>query len=105
MSSFTLFMALILSSIAMASKCPDFQAVIPLRDRTTAHNWAFAVVADGKYHLLKTKDKSQELLDQRGEMPTGFERDSLTTVIDRSECADRLYYLITIKVIIGLGPS
>lgn len=98
MSSLFLFVALLLPTLAVG-KCPHFQAIIPLRQRATAHDWTFAVVADGKYHLINSKDRSSEYLD--GPMPTGFEWNSLTTAIDANDCVEPQYYLITIKVSLG----
>lgn len=96
MNSIEKLLLLLLPYIVVGQHCPKFQSVIPLRPTATAANLSYAVVAGGKYYLFAGVADQDLLLT--GSMPEGFEDSRLTTVVDRLDCADPEYYLITIKV-------
>lgn len=81
-------------------KCPPFQSIIPLRPSVTTSNWSHAVIADSKYYLVGSRGSTHRYVEASGDMPSGFEDSSLTTVVDGLQCNHSFYHLITIKVII-----
>ena len=100
-----LIFLLIGQTICVSSeKCPKFQSVIPLRESSTSAKLTYAVVADGKYYLMATEEDNgtvNSYFKTIKDMPKGFQKTRLITVIDRSDCNQTEYYLIAFQVFLN----
>jgi hypothetical protein len=95
----TKFLILIIFPASILTQnCPKIQSVIKLSSSSTANNFSFAIIADGKYYLIGPEENNYEYLEPTGEMPEGFSESRATIVIDRLKCNVSQYYLLTFEV-------